>query len=210
MLLRAREQALDHVLHMLCEPSGIVARLGPSGGRDAASQAAVERAMLTRVELSRRSLVELGEGTAIVYGVKVLGPVASIERLDADPIVRVVEPWMRTTIRGAERLVGPDPQMPTSPRAADQVEWIEALEPSEVRARLQQAISEPPECRAWLDRQEEIRREGARMRLLVPPDTPSSPPASPGVPGRPLPFRALVDQSGQAGIGFVTARLLEQ
>jgi hypothetical protein len=169
---RAREQALDHVLQTLCAHGGIEARLSPRVARDAASQAALERAMLTRVELSRWSRSELREGAPLIYGVNVVSAVAAIGRLGGDQIVRRVEPWVRMTIGDVERLVGPDPQMPGAGGPVDRLDWIEALDPAEVRARLGEAMREPPsECPAWLERQEEIRRDAARMRQLLPPDT---------------------------------------
>jgi hypothetical protein len=171
---RAREQALDLVLHTLCDPGGVEARLdrAPDPGRDSASQVALERAMLTQAERSRRSLAELREGAPVVYGVKAVGAVAAVERLEAEPAVARVEPWMRMPIRGAVRVVGPGPVMGPDEPAAETIPWIEALGAAEVRARLRQGLREPPaECGAWAERQAEIRREGARTRGVPPPDT---------------------------------------
>jgi hypothetical protein len=163
---RAREQALDHLLSTLCNPGAIQARLDPPTWRDPASQAALERAMLTAIELSRRSLAELREGAPLVYGAGVVSALAAIERLPVDPVVRRVEPWMRMTIGGVERLVGSEPDEPEA-RPADRLEWVETLDPAGVRSRLLEAAREPPaECRQWTERQEALRREAAVSRGL--------------------------------------------
>jgi hypothetical protein len=179
---RAREQALDLVLHTLCDPGGTEARLdrAPDPGRDSASQAALERAMLAQAERSRHSLAELRADAPIVYGVKALGAVAAVERLAAEPAVARVEPWMRMPIRGAVRVVGPEPAMGPGEPAAEAIPGIEAPGAAEVRARLRQGLREPPaECGAWAERQAEIRREGARTRGVPPPDTAATrPPAA--------------------------------
>jgi hypothetical protein len=176
----------NQVLRTLCEPGGLVARLTPPADRDADSQESLERAMLTRIQLSRQSLEELREGGAVVYGVKVTGSIPVIERLATDPLVHGFEPWVRMTIRGAGRLVGPDPQQPVELRPGIQLAMIDSLDSPEVRARLESAMrAPPPECSAWIARQEEIGREEGRRRNLPPSDAPPPPPDTRGLPDGP-------------------------
>lgn len=166
LLDRAREQALDLVLRTLCESRGVEARLGRgAAGPDPRADVRLLRAMLTRVELSRQSLPELQADSPVIHGLKVVGPIAAVERLGRDPLVARMEPGARIPIRGEERVVVPDPTHPDEPLQPETIPWIEALDAAEARARLEQVTRQrPEECSAWSERQDQIRREGLRQR----------------------------------------------
>lgn len=176
-LERARNKGLDLVLHTLCERGGIPPRLQVDlAGPDSAANVRLLRAMLTRVELSRRSLPELRADSPLIHGIKVVGPITTIENLIEDPLIAQVEPGIRRPIGGAERLVVPDPSHPGEPLTPETIPWIEALEPSELRNRMETLVEEQPvECRAWNERREELRQERLRQRRGVPPETVTAP-----------------------------------
>ncbi|MDQ3309886.1 MAG: hypothetical protein M3497_07140 [Gemmatimonadota bacterium] len=109
------------------------------------------RTMLAAIQRARWLRPRLERGEPAIYGLKVFGRSKDLQRLTADPRVRVIQPAQRLANRGPEEWFVPDPLLPNEGHhRPPSVPEIEALSEAEVEERLQRLASESlPECREW-------------------------------------------------------------
>ncbi len=111
----------------------------------------IGRITLSRIELARRIRPRLERGEPVIYGLKVVGRSADLQRLAPDPRVRVFAPAERVNNGGREEWFVPGPPPPNEGQILPPpVPEIDALSEAEVQARLDRLARETlPECREW-------------------------------------------------------------